>query len=172
MARLPSRPRDRRLTLPTEPGAPIPELAVGLATGCQGAGRKTCTYGKAPGVSPGWRDVNQLSGAFLLPRLLARGLLEAIATSPTVAAGFLPAVGLSTGCQGARRKTCTYVEAAGRAPWVARRRARGERNPRADPHIPACPKVFRSEVIAISPNCRGGTRHSAGLKSSTATAPA
>ena len=39
------------------------------------------------------------------------------------------------------------------------------------PHIPAWPSVFRNDVIAISPNWRGGTRQRAGLWSSTATAP-
>lgn len=30
-------------------------------------------------------------------------------------------------------------------------------------YIAAWPSTFRSDVIAISPNCRGGTRQSAGL---------
>ena len=39
-------------------------------------------------------------------------------------------------------------------------------------HIAAWPRSVRSDVIAISPNCRGGTRQSRGFCSSTLTAPA
>jgi len=38
-------------------------------------------------------------------------------------------------------------------------------------YIAACPSSVRSDVIAISPNCLGGTRHSCGFCSSTVTAP-
>ena len=51
------------------------------------------------------------------------------------------------------------------------RPATGRGRPRTR-HIDAWPRSVRSEVIAISPNCRGGTRHSRGLCSSTLTAPA
>ena len=37
--------------------------------------------------------------------------------------------------------------------------------------IAACPSSVRRDVIAISPNCRGGTRHNRGLSTSTLTAP-
>ena len=38
-------------------------------------------------------------------------------------------------------------------------------------HIVACPRTRLRAVIATSPNCRGGTRQSVGLCTSTATAP-
>ena len=47
--------------------------------------------------------------------------------------------------------------------------AAGDASP---PPIAAWPSSFRRAVIAISPNCRGGTRQSRGLWSSTATPPA